>query len=394
MRPFSKRNRHDPEDGEMIQNPANRNGGAGENQTVWLVRYDEIFLKSDRVRRIWEQTLISGIRDAMPGCRVQSERGRIWLRGSVDPDKLRKIFGIVSFSECQACKLQDLEPALLGYCSRIGIGAARTFALRVRRVGKHPFSSHDVAERLGDLIRAGYAGLQVDLTHPGKELHVEIRGERVYLYDQVIPGAGGIPPGVEGTVVALISGGIDSPVAAWMMMKRGCRVIPVFVDMPPFLGDSALDRVEKVIGILREYQPDIEIRVITDTYVARARDEVRKTGDERYVCLLCKRRMYRIAEEIAGQAGAKGVVTGESMGQVASQTLDNLFALDAITTLPFYRPLIGLDKSEITLIARKIGTFPASIMPVSSCCCAVPKKPATRADPGLIDRLESRIDSY
>jgi len=150
--------------------------------------------------------------------------------------------------------------------------------------------------------------------------------------------------------------------------------------------------VEKVIEILREYQPDMDFKIITDNYVVRSRGALKKINKERYVCLLCKRHMYRIAEMVARETGAKGVVTGESVGQVASQTLDNLFALDRVRTLPFYRPLIGFDKSEIISIARKIGTFQSSTLPVSSCCCAVPNKPATRADPDLIDQLELSLD--
>jgi len=361
--------------------------------TVWLVRYSEIFLKSDPVRRAWERALISRILEVMPWCVAGTERGRIWLRGPVDIQKLRKVFGVVSFSECMPCDLEELDPAVLEYCDHIAMGEAASFAVRVRRVGTHTFHSHDVAVRLGDLIRCGYTHLKVDLDNPEKEIFVEIRGNRAYLYDRAVPGAGGIAPGVEGSVVALVSGGIDSPVAAWMMMKRGCRVIPLFIDMPPFLGDSALDRVKKVLEILREYQPDIELQVVSDTFIAQCREALRKTGDERYVCLLCKRRMYRLSEELARRVGAKGIVTGESMGQVASQTLDNLAVLHAATTMPMYRPLIGLDKAEIIDIAKRIGTYEPSILPVSSCCCAVPQKPATRADPEKIQRLEERLEA-
>lgn len=203
--------------------------------------------------------------------------------------------------------------------------------------------------------------------------------------------AGGFPADTEGSLVMLLSGGIDSPVAAWMMMKRGCRIIPVFIDMPPFLGESALHRTQVVTEVLRRYQPDISLHVVEDTYVARVREAIGGSGDERYLCLLCKRRMYRIAEDYARSVGAKGVVTGESMGQVASQTMKNLAALRLPGMLPVYRPLIGLDKEEIIDIARKIGTYEPSIMPVSNCCCAVPKKPATSADPEQVRRLEERL---
>lgn len=194
-----------------------------------------------------------------------------------------------------------------------------------------------------------------------------------------------------GPLVMLLSGGIDSPVAAWMMMRRGCRILPVFIDMPPFLGESALHRTQAVTEVLRRYQPDISLHVVEDTYVARVRQAIEGSGNERYLCLLCKRRMYRIAEDYARSVDAKGVVTGESMGQVASQTMKNLAALRLPGMLPIYRPLIGFDKVEIIDIARRIRTYEPSIMPVSNCCCAVPKKPATSADPEQVRRLEERL---
>ncbi len=202
---------------------------------------------------------------------------------------------------------------------------------------------------------------------------------------------GGLPADGEGSLVALVSGGIDSPVAAWMMMRRGCRILPLFIDMPPFLGESALQRTQAVTEVLRRYQPAIDLHVVEDTYVARVREAMGGSGDERYLCLLCKRRMYRIAEAYARSVDAKGVVTGESTGQVASQTLKNLAALRLPGMLPVHRPLIGLDKEEIIEIARRIGTYEPSIVPVSNCCCAVPKKPATAADPEEVRRLEERL---
>lgn len=366
--------------------------GAGDDDTVWLVRYGEISLKSVPVRTSWEKQLIGSILGVLPACRASREWGRIWLTGPVDPVALGRVFGIVSFSPCRACSLDELEETLLQYIADSWVAEKGTFALRVRRIGEHSFSSQECASRLGSRVREWYPGLGVDLKHADITIHIEIRGERCYLYHKVFPGAGGIPLGVEGSLVLLLSGGIDSAVAAWMMMKRGCRIIPVFIDMPPFLGESALERTEAVIRILRGYQPDIQLRVVEDTYVARIREELRSSGDEKFICLLCKRRMYRLAEEVAHETGAKGIVTGESMGQVASQTLENLAVLHAATTMPVYRPLIGLDKREIVDIARKIGTYEPSIMPVSSCCCAVPKKPATRADPEKILNLEGRLN--
>jgi thiamine biosynthesis protein ThiI len=357
---------------------------------LWLVRYGEIFLKSDYVRRGWERTLVRNISEMLPGCRVGSERGRIWVEGPVDTEMLRRVFGIVSFSPVTRCALGDLNETLLSLCRERGVEDLHTFAIRMRRVGTHPFTSQEKAVELGNLVRGVFPHTKVDLDHPDVELHVEIRDGTCYLFTDVIRGAGGLPPGVEGSLVALVSGGIDSPVAAWMMMKRGCRILPVYVGLETFLGDDARARAEGVVEVLRRYQPDIRLRVIPDSYLACARDQLVREGLEKFTCLICKRRMYRIAEAVAREVGAKGIVTGESLGQVASQTLDNLMVLDDAAELPVYRPLIGLDKEEITRIARDIGTFKPSTGVVEG-CRAVPRKPSTSASLDRIKEIEGNL---
>jgi len=359
----------------------------------WLVRYSEIFLKSDPVRRQWERTLMANIREAMPDVHVRSERGRIWLDGEVDTDRLRKISGIVSFSQVEHIRLNEIESAFPDYCRSHGIEEAASFALRIRRIGKHGFSSNDKAIELGNLLRKEFPHLRVNLAHPDKEIHVEIRGDEVYLYDNVTRAMGGLPLGVEGSLVALLSGGIDSPVAAWMMMKRGCRILPVFVALDTFLDETTIAKVERVVEVLAEYQPGIRLTIIRDGYLAKAKKELAARGMEKYTCLLCKRRMYRIATAFARQTGAKGIVTGESLGQVASQTLDNLVVLtDAATDIPVHRPLIAFDKEETMRIAREIGTYPVSVSKATS-CGAVPHNPATRARPEMIREIEADLET-
>src|SRR5512137_439502 len=253
----------------------------------WLVRYSEIFLKSDPVRRQWENVLIANIREVMPGVHVRNERGRIWLDGDVKPDLLKNIFGIVSFSKVEHIRLNEIESHLPDYCRRHGIEKAKTFAIKMKRVGNHSFSSNDKAIEYGNLLRNEFPHLKVNLAHPDKEIHIEIRANEAYLYDTVIKAVGGLPLGVEGTLVALVSGGIDSPVAAWMMMKRGCRIIPVFVALESYLDDTSLARAERVVGILSRYQPGIELTVISDGYLAAARKNLAGSGLEKYTCILC-----------------------------------------------------------------------------------------------------------
>ncbi len=232
----------------------------------------------------------------------------------------------------------------------------------------------------------------MNLAAPDVEIHVEIRQDECYLYDTVTKAVGGLPVGVEGTLVALVSGGIDSPVAAWMMMKRGCRIVPIFVALDTFLDETVLARAERVVSVLRRYQPDIQLRVIHDSYLAAAKKELIGNRQEKYTCLFCKRRMYRIAEKVAQEVGAKGIVNGESLGQVASQTLDNLVVLSDAATIPVYRPLIGFDKADAIALAREIGTFEESTSRATG-CMAVPKGPSTKAHLAEILEMERHMEA-
>lgn len=342
---------------------------------------------------MWEKRLITNIEEVLPSVHAWTERGRIWLSGGVDPEKLRCIFGVVSFSPCVTCKIADLESTLLAFCKDAHLDAAHSFALRVKRVGSHSFSSQELAESLGSLIQGEYPQLTVNLTNPGKEIGIEIRQDKCYIFDTIIFGPRGIPQGVEGTVVSLISGGIDSPVAAYLMMKRGCKIIPILIDMPLISDETVIERANQVVEILKKYQPDISLRVIQDTYLSDAQQFLREKREDRYTCLICKRRMYTIASQVAEENSAQGIVTGESLGQVASQTLDNLFILSKAITIPIYRPLIGLDKEEIIEIARRIGTFTTSTS-LGASCRGTPKKPATTADLVKIENLEREIKNF
>jgi thiamine biosynthesis protein ThiI len=358
----------------------------------YLVRYGEIFLKSDPVRRNWEEVLAREIRERMPGVAVRTGRGRLWVDGPVDRDTLSRIFGVVSFSPTTPCLLEDLDGAMLEYvATRWGDRASGTFAVRVKRVGTHPFSSQEKAASLGALIGTVLPGYRVDLDNPDIALHVEIRDERCYLYHEVFPGQGGLPSGTQGTLVALVSGGIDSPVAAYLMMKRGCRILPLMVALEGYLDETAVARAEAVVERLRRYQPDIALHVLHDGYLKQAKKVLRRARQERYTCVLCKRRMYRLAGEYASEHGALGIVTGEALGQVASQTLDNLRVLDDAAPLPVYRPLIGFDKEEIIAIARRIGTFETSISPATG-CLAVPSMPTTKAKLALVREFEHAVE--
>ncbi len=357
---------------------------------LYLIRYSEVFLKSEHVRRRWVNKLVENIKKVIGGGRFRLERGRIWLVTDERVDeKLRKVFGISSFSPCIHCKLDELESCVLEFCEG-RLDDVKTFAVRVKRVGEHEFTSLDVERSLGSLILQRFPHLKVNLEKPEKTIYVEIRNEDCYVFDEVIKGAGGIPVGVEGKVVSLISGGIDSPVATWLMMKRGCEVIPLHMDVRPFTSERAVEKVEKITGVLKEYNPDLELIVREHGRFLRDVKELLKSKRlESYTCVICKRRMLRVAEEVARDFKAKGVVTGDSLGQVASQTLDNLYVVSQACSIPIYRPLIGFDKVEVENIAREIGTYEYSIIPAE--CKAVPKRPTTKANLKRVLEIEDEL---
>ena len=358
--------------------------------TVWLVRYAEVFLKSDPVRRNWERVLAHAIERRMPGVAVRVERGRLWATGPVDPAVLRRVFGVASFSEAVFAPLDDLDAAVLVYADAHGIGEAASFAIRVKRSGRHDFRSPEKAADLGGVILEAHPGLTVDLGCPEFESFVEIRDDRCYLYHEVVAGPGGLPEGVEGTLVALFSGGIDSPVAAYMMMRRGCRVVPLYVGLEPYLDEDALAKARAVLAVLRDYDPDLEtgrpdrrlplpgqgadaaergapdLRRLQAAHVP-ARGRVRRGG-----------RRPRDRDRRVPRPGREPDPRQPRRARPGRG-------------VPVFRPLIGLDKEEIIGIARRIGTFTPSIAPGRG-CRAVPDVAATKAALAEVAGIEARVD--
>jgi len=355
---------------------------------VIIARYSEVALKSPYVRREWERALKRDIKEKCKNAEVQIKSGRIFIRGA-EPECLRKVFGIVSFSPCIETTLKELKERVVEFSAKKIRGGS--FALRVRRVGSHPFTSLDIARELGAELLRRFPESSVNLDKPEAEIFIEIRDDRCYIYDEIIPGVGGLPRGVSGRLVSLFSGGIDSPVATFLMMKRGCEIIPLYIKNG-FSGEDSLKRAEEVAEILKSYQPDFELLVsdISEKFRELLKCAAER-GLERYTCVLCKRLMYREAERVAREHDALGIVTGESIGQVASQTLENLLTISSATSLPVYRPLIGMDKIEIERIAREIGTLEVSSKSTEP-CKAVPRKPATRSRIERILEIERTIE--
>jgi thiamine biosynthesis protein ThiI len=359
-----------------------------------IVRYGELALKSERVRRSFERCLIDNIKLALRGLdyKLARERGRIFINtNKVDAavKRLTRVPGIVSVSP--AVKVDATMDAIRSAAvkeAKKTLKSGKTFAIRTRRVGKHTFSSQDVNIDVGSAVLNAIPGTRVDLSAPDQEISIEIRDRNAYVFTTTMAGVGGLPAGSQGNAVALLSGGIDSPVAAYLMMKRGCRVFPIFFDNRPYADERGYRRAVAVAKKLADFSPGIELRALPFGRILRAFVE---RAPRRLTCVLCKRTMLKIAGAIAKGVKAEAVITGESLGQVASQTLPNLRVIDEACELPVMRPLIGMDKVEIERIARRIGTFEISTRAVKG-CSAVPQYPETKAELEEVLKAEENLN--
>jgi thiamine biosynthesis protein ThiI len=369
------------------------------NNEVVLITYSEIALKSAPVRKTLEQQLAHHIttslnREGLVNVRVRRIQGRLIVEGGNSEDIARtaaKVFGVAA--AIPAIKIaSDLETIV-----QIALNVAlenikngQTFAVRARRTGTQQYTSNDIQIRLGEEIlrHLRHQRVAVDLDNPDVTIYVEARDNNAYVYHRMIDGPRGFPIGSQGKLISLFSGGIDSPAAAWLMMKRGANVILLFLDQRPFVGDDYYKKALKVAKRLRRHVP-LKKYTLYVAPIGEVMSKIAKHAPPKVTCVLCKRMMYRIACGLAERMGADGIVTGESLGQVASQTLANLKVLDRIATLPVYRPLIGFEKMEIVSLAKRIGTYKTSTAPTNG-CAIVPTKPATKAR--IQDILE--IETY
>ena len=354
-----------------------------DNNKPILVRYGEIGVKSPVVRKRFEKKLISNIKKLIK-CKITINQGRIFLFPE-DHDEtlksLKKIFGVVSFSPTISTEtdFDSVKEAVQGYIKELmdkgEFNPEKPFAVKCRRVGTHDFSSREMAGFCGAAV-IEITNAPVDLSNPEFKLFIEVREKKTYIFHEKIKGPGGLPIGTQGRMVALVSGGIDSPVATYLMMKRGCDITILNFNNHPYTGGSN-DKIIKIFKKLNEYASGSELKLCQVNYG----DFLKKCTEEappRMTCVLCKSGMYQIAEKIAKQEKALAIIDGSSVGQVASQTLPNILATRYSTTMPVLSPLIGLDKTEISEMAEKIGTFPISTLPDSG-CSAAPKHPETNA---------------
>ncbi len=306
-------------------------------------------------------------------------------------ERLSTVFGIAALCPARVVPKdwEAIRAAAPDYLAR-DLGAAKTFKVNAKRSDKSfPMKSPEICRELGGLLLERFPHLRVDVEHPQVTVTVEIRERDAYIHKDQLPGAGGIPVGTGGKAALLLSGGIDSPVAGYMMAKRGLELIAVHFASPPYTSDRARQKVVSLAERLLPYTGRIRLFVVPFT---RLQEQLRDKGPEDYFTLLMRRAMMRVAEAIALREGCQGLITGESVGQVASQTIQALSVTDCVTALPVLRPAIGLDKSEIVAMARKIDTFETSILPYEDCCTVfTPRHPKTRPRPAEVARIEEAM---
>jgi thiamine biosynthesis protein ThiI len=363
-----------------------------------MLRYGEVFLKSDPVRREFIKTLVRNCREALRSEGLSPEervtRGRIFFFGEPTAkvaDVLSRVFGVVDVADCIVTP-PDPEAVTEAAVARAreSAGPGTTFAVRARREGDFGLTSQDLAARVGSAVLAACPGTTVDLNDPDYELHIELRHYGGVVYDRRIPAPGGLPLGTQGRVLALLSPGIDSPVAAWLMMKRGCEILALHVAYGNGAGAPTVPGTLRNLSILSGWCRGFPIRlVVVDAGPFWERAAGLK--NPRFRCVLCKRFMLRVGSLLARREGIPALCTGDNLGQVASQTLANMVVIQNASSLPVFRPLIAFDKQEIVTLARKIGTFDER--PGDLSCPYVPKVPATTSREEEIRNLEEALET-
>ena len=361
-----------------------------------IVHYQEIALKG-RNRPWFVERLVSNIRavvEGLRGIKVRALMGRIELYQVSDEDwpelrhRLSRLPGIANFFRAvrTRCDFDAITDAVLGELAELEAGSFRVTAKRADK--RFPWTSPQIERELGYRIKTA-RGWDVDLEQPELTVRVEILSEWAFCSMTKEPGVGGLPSGVSGRVACLLSGGIDSPVAAYRLIKRGCRVRLIHFHSYPILSHTSQDKVNEIAELLTRYQ--LETRLYCVAFGDIQRKVVLAVPPPLRV-VIYRRLMLRIAERIARASGSSALVTGEAVGQVASQTLENLAVIGSVTSLPVLRPLVGMDKDEIVGAARRLGTYKISIIPDEDCCTLfTPKHPATKARSVQVEAAETGL---
>jgi thiamine biosynthesis protein ThiI len=366
-------------------------------QNSVMVRVHEIALKGKN-RPIFFTQLERNLKQALRGMAVDQVRKRhMGVEITLAPEapwneiveRIKQVFGVVKFYRCYKIppSLEAIKEFLEDEVAKLTFD---TFRITAKRGDKNfPMTSPELNQELGAFVQR-LIGAKVKLDQPEVNIFVEIMPREALVYFQKISGPGGLPVGVSGRVAALLSGGIDSPVAAWRMMKRGCQVTFIHFHSFPLVDGSSREKAVELAQLLNLYQFRSTLFLVPFADVQR---DIILSVPPAYRIVIYRRFMARIAQRIAKEQGAKALVTGESLGQVGSQTLENLVTIRSSVSLPILSPLIGMDKQEIIGEAQNIGTYPISILPDEDCCTLfVPRHPVTRSSPEEVERLESALD--
>ncbi len=364
-----------------------------------VVRYDEIALKGKN-RIVFERILMANLEAAVEGSKARRIWGRILLEPSSERDRAAsraaQVFGVRSVSPAQRVEgeIRTIGRAALEEAGKAlqrfpGDGPV-PFRVDATRADKSfRLNSMDINRRVGGRLLEAYPRLKVHLDAPELTVGVDLRTDAAYVYADRIPGPGGLPVGCQGSVVSLISGGIDSPVASWMAMRRGARVHFLTFHSAPFLGEASRDKVVDLVRLLSRFQPETRLWVCP---FGEIQTLIRDHCPPSWRTVLYRRLMQRVAHRLCEREGSLAIVTGESVGQVASQTLENMATIEAAAPTMTLRPLVGMDKSEVIERAKTIGTFDTSTQPLPDCCTLFqPSRPVLRGDPGRAERAESRL---
>ncbi|GFI28809.1 MAG: tRNA 4-thiouridine(8) synthase ThiI [Lachnospiraceae bacterium] len=369
---------------------------------AFLIKYGEIGIKGKN-RHLFEDALVHQIKYALKPVEgeflITKEQGRIYIEalGEYDYDeameRLQCVFGIVGICPVVLKEEQGLEQLaedVIEYLKQRYPQPNMTFKVDTRRAKKsYPMTSMEVSAALGGRILEAFPEMKVDVHHPELMIHVEIR-KKINIYSEIIPGPGGMPVGTNGKGMLLLSGGIDSPVAGYMIAKRGVKIDAVYFHAPPYTSERARQKVVDLARIVAKYSGPIYLKVVNFTDIQMY---IYEKCPHEELTIIMRRYMMRIAEHFAVETNSLGLITGESIGQVASQTMQSLAATNEVCELPVYRPLIGFDKQEIIAVSEKIGTYETSILPYEDCCTIfVAKHPVTKPNLKVIRRSETHLE--
>lgn len=370
--------------------------------TAFLIKYAEIGIKG-RNRYLFEDALVQQIKYALKKCEgefsIHKTQGRIYVDAQTEFDfdevveHLQTVFGISGI--CPVVYVEDegfekLCDTIIKYIADVYPERNKTFKVHARRARKnYPKDSMTINMDMGEAILKAYPEMKVDVHNPDIMLNIEVR-EKIYIYSEIIPGPGGMPVGTGGKAMLLLSGGIDSPVAGYMIAKRGVKIDAVYFHAPPYTSERAKQKVIDLARIVSRYTGPIYLHIINFTDIQLY---IHEKCPHEELTIIMRRYMMRIAEHIAKETECLGLITGESIGQVASQTMNSLVATNEVCELPVYRPLIGFDKQEIVEVSEKIGTYETSILPFEDCCTIfVAKHPVTKPNVNVIRRHEHNLD--